>query len=64
MELDLTLPTFTRLATALLVDGDEDIVYVLRMPTVNPGLTNSGTGRLAPRTGAGMGRDEALGEPQ
>ena len=62
MELDLTLPAFTPLATALLVDDDEDIA--LWLPTINAGLANPGTDRLAPRTGAAMGRDEALGEPQ
>lgn len=30
MELDLTLPAFTPLATALVIDDDEDIAYLLQ----------------------------------
>lgn len=30
MELDVTLPAFTPLATALVIDDDEDIAYLLR----------------------------------
>ncbi len=38
MELNLSLPTFTPLATALLVDDDEDIVYLLRMLLLRDGF--------------------------
>ncbi|MDH3273971.1 MAG: response regulator [Gammaproteobacteria bacterium] len=38
MELDLTLPAFTPLATALLIDDDEDIVYLLRMLLLRDGF--------------------------
>ena len=38
MELDLTLPAFTPLATALLVDDDEDIVYLLRLLLLRDGF--------------------------
>jgi DNA-binding response OmpR family regulator len=38
MELDLTLPSFTPLATALLVDDDEDIVYLLRLLLLRDGF--------------------------
>lgn len=38
MELDLTLPPFTPLATALLVDDDEDIVYLLRLLLLRDGF--------------------------
>ena len=38
MELDLTLPAFTPLATALLVDDDEDTVYLLRLLLLRDGF--------------------------
>ncbi len=38
MELDLTLPAFTPLATALLVDDDEDIVYLLKLLLLRDGF--------------------------
>lgn len=38
MELDLTLPAFTPLATALLIDDDEDIVYLLRLLLLRDGF--------------------------
>jgi len=38
MKLDLTLPAFTPLATALLVDDDEDIVYLLRQLLLRDGF--------------------------
>lgn len=38
MELDLTLPAFTPLATALLVDDDEDIAYLLRLLLLRDGF--------------------------
>ena len=38
MELDLTLPAFAPLATALLVDDDEDIVYLLRLLLLRDGF--------------------------
>ena len=38
VELDLTLPAFTPLATALLVDDDEDIVYLLRLLLLRDGF--------------------------
>ena len=38
MELDLTLPAFTPLATALLVDDDEDIVYLLQQLLLREGF--------------------------
>lgn len=38
MELDLTLPAFTPLATALLVDDNEDIVYLLRLLLLRDGF--------------------------
>ena len=37
MELDLTLPAFTLLATALLIDDDEDFVYLLRLLLLRDG---------------------------
>lgn len=38
MELDLTLPAFAPLATALVVDDDEDIVYLLRLLLLRDGF--------------------------
>jgi len=38
MELDLTLPAFTPLATALLVDDDEDIVYLVQQLLLRDGF--------------------------
>ena len=38
MELDLTLPAFAPLATALLVDDDEDIVYLLQLLLLRDGF--------------------------
>jgi DNA-binding response OmpR family regulator len=38
MELDLTLPAFTPLATALIVDDDEDIVYLLQQLLLRDGF--------------------------
>jgi len=38
MKLDLTLPAFTPLATALLIDDDEDIVYLLRLLLLRDGF--------------------------
>ena len=38
MELDLTMPAFKPLATALLVDDDEDIVYLLRLLLLRDGF--------------------------
>lgn len=38
MELDLTMPAFTPLATALLIDDDEDIVYLLRLLLLRDGF--------------------------
>jgi two-component system alkaline phosphatase synthesis response regulator PhoP len=38
VELDLTLPAFTPLATALLVDDDEDIAYLLRQLLLRDGF--------------------------
>ena len=38
MELDLTLPAFTPLATALIVDDDEDTAYLLRLLLLRDGF--------------------------
>lgn len=38
MELDLTLPAFTPLATALVIDDDEDIAYLLRQLLLRDGF--------------------------
>ncbi len=38
MELDLTLPAFSPLATALLVDDDEDIAFLLRQLFLRDGF--------------------------
>lgn len=38
MEMDLTLPAFTPLATALLVDDDEDTAYLLRLLLLRDGF--------------------------
>jgi len=38
MKLDLTMPAFEPLATALIVDDDKDIVYLLKMLLLRDGL--------------------------
>lgn len=38
MNLDLTLPAFKPLATALVVDDDEDLVYLLRLMLLRDGF--------------------------
>jgi DNA-binding response OmpR family regulator len=38
MDLDLTLPAFEPLATALLVDDDEDLIYLLKLLLLRDGF--------------------------
>lgn len=49
MKLDLSLPAFTPLADALIIDDDEDLVFLLRLLLLRDGFTvyTATTGREA-----------------